>query len=60
MIENLSFQEMLTIVREKKAELEKEQSLEPKRANTALTTEIEEFRKMEVQIIRLMRNRIRV
>lgn len=59
-IEHLSFHEMLLIVQEKKRELEAEQSLDPRKADTVLTATIEEFRKLEIIIVRLKGNRIRV
>lgn len=56
-IESLTFGQQLEILREHKRELEAQQSIEPKKANTPLTYAIQEAVKLENQILMLRGNR---
>lgn len=53
-IESLTFNQQLVRLRERKTELQLELSIEPKRADTPLTAEIQEFIKLENEILKLI------
>jgi len=55
-LECLTFFEMLQIVRSEIVAREKNLSLDPKKINAALVIEIEEFRKLESSITKLMQS----
>ncbi len=55
MFEDWSFKKMLEIIEQKKQELESQIALEPKKTNLQLIAELEEYKQMQSNINKMMR-----